>query len=411
MALRLFGYLPQSEGEIELLMDNAKRYSRQAHRGGTADARAVLMPYQHKLRALVWAARMKLGTIFCRPNPRDWDKRAYGLFLALQNNLGRLPRVWFLTISFAGNPTYEAVRKKVRGLTKNPLYRAGFETVDVISFHPTPGEPSRLHAHLILWSRCDRTPQAEMRAIDSVVEGLRRAALPKKKKKKKKNETCLIGRCEIERLRDRRSMLNVFAYVAFNYHQTLSLDRGPHNPIPPRARLLSQPQQVTEGRRWTKTGRFAYVTPESVAWRRAVARHAEATGRTADGDWRWIWRERRRIRHFLDPVQYRPPSIAGLDGFTYIVQPYGEDAVGRECYLVTSEDRGSFILTDVGLRGLGIMHAMPNCWPRNDLLDITTGEHACWFEVLGMPIPDWRTRAGEARRPRVRRRIIPRTGR
>lgn len=90
--------------------------------------------------------------------------------------------------------------------------------------------------------------------------------------------------------------------------------------------------------------------------------------------------------------------MTGLDGYTYHVIPYGEDAVGNETYLLSSEERGGFVLTEHGLQVVGKFEVMCETLPKNDLLDLTTGEHACWMEVWGLPIPEWQARRDAARR-------------
>lgn len=385
MALELYGFLPQGKTELRRIRDNGKRYFRDAA-WGRPEAREILRPYRQQLRALVWATRMKLGNLHCRPNQQEWHKRAYGFFLDLQNNLGRVRRLHFLTISFPDPVTYASVRDSLRGLTRNPLFRAGLESADVIAFHPTEGHPGRLHVHMLVWSREPRTAQAEAAAMRSVELALKAGAYG-------------VGRVELERLVGRQSFLRTAAYMAFNYDRTLKLSKGDHNPIPPRAKLPRTPQEVHPGVPWTKTGKFSFVNPTTTAWRAAVGRYAAAVGRSTEGNWQWIWRERRRIREYLEPERWRPTSVTGLDGFTYRVIAYGEDIAGNETYLVSTEERGGFVLTEHGVEGVGKFETLCGALPQNRLLDLTTGEHACWFEIWGLPFPVW----GNRRTPRGNR--------
>ncbi|MDD5198983.1 MAG: hypothetical protein PHC88_04210 [Terrimicrobiaceae bacterium] len=391
MALQLYGFLPQAKTELRRIQANGKRYFRDAA-AGRPEAREILRPYRQQLRALVWAARMKLGTIHCRPNQQDWHQRAYGFFLALQNNLSHLRRVHFLTITFPDPISYDLVRDSLRGVTRNLLFRAGMESVDVIAFHPREGSPGRLHVHMLVWSKEPRTPQAETAAMRGVLAGLRAGRYG-------------VGRVELERLTSRQSFMRTAAYMALNYDRTLKLSKGDHNPIPQRARLLRVPQEVHPGVRWTKTGKFSFVTTARTAWRAAIGRYAAAVGHSAVGNWQWTWRERRRIREYLEPERWRPPSVTGLDGYTYQVIPYGEDAVGNETYLLSNEERGGFVLTEYGLEVVGEFEVLCGTLPKNDRLDLTTGEHACWFEVWGLPFTSWRTRGNSQSRHRSRPRL------
>lgn len=103
------------------------------------------------------------------------------------------------------------------------------------------------------------------------------------------------------------------------------------------------------------------MTPATTAWRAAVGRYAAAVGRSAEGNWLWPWRERRRIREFLEPERWKPPSVMGSDGFTYQAVAFGEDVLGNEPHLLTNEERGGFVLTEHGLETVGKSEALcPN---------------------------------------------------
>jgi len=396
MSQQLYGYLPQGKAELRKIRDNGKRYFRDAG-WGRPEAREILRPYRQQLRALVWAARMKLGAVHCRPNQQSWHKQAYGFFLALQNNLGRLRRLHFVTLTFVDPVNYEGVRGCLRELKKNILLREGLAAVTVIACHPSRGKQGRLHLHMLVWSKETRTPQAESAAVERAFAKLMKCRRSRKGHRNK--PTYGVGRIEFERISGSQSFLRVFAYIAWNYSATLKLSKGDHNPVPLYAKLPGHPPEVHPGVRWIKTGGFSYVTPATCAWRAAVARYAAAVGRSTEGNWQWIWRERRRIREYLEAERWRPPCVTGMDGFTYRVVAYGEDAVGNETYLVSSEERGGFILTEQGLELVGKLEAMSGTLPKNDDLDLTTGEHACWLEVWGLPFSAWRNR----RTPRRRR--------
>lgn len=201
--MELYGFLPQGKTELRRIRDNGKRYYRDAA-WGRPEAREILRPYRQQLRALVWAARMKLGSLHCRPNQQEWHKRAYGFFLALQNNLARLRRLHFLTITYPDPISYTRVRDSLRGVTRNLLFRAGLESVDVIAFHPAEGHPGRLHVHMLVWSREPRTAQAEATALRSVEVALQAGAYS-------------VGRVKLKRVIGSQSFLRTAAYMAFNY--------------------------------------------------------------------------------------------------------------------------------------------------------------------------------------------------
>jgi hypothetical protein len=365
MSLRLYGFLPKGKGELRRLRDNAKRYYRLGSIGGAA--RETVKPYRSKLRALVWATRWKLASVLTAPNLHDWGKPAWGVFQSLQANLGSLRRVYVLTLTFREHLTYAQIRDRLRGVTRNILYRAGFQSADVIALHPKPDHDARLHAHLIVWSRRPRSRQADAAAakrVDAALSAGRYGA-------------------GLHRLSPASNLLDALAYFAWNYDSTLKLAKGEHNPIPKHAKILSLPQEVQDGRRWARTGKFSFVNPQMRAWRAAVGKYAVATGKTAEGDWRWIWRERHRIRAYLEPEQWAGTSVTGLDGFTYQIRPYGEDYLGNETYLVTNEQRGGFVVTDHGLAVTANYQAAYGTLPQNDRLDLTTGKRANWREVWG----------------------------
>lgn len=386
LAFRLFGFIPQSKAELRRLRDNAKRYFRLAT-SRRPETREILMPYRRELRALVWSTRQRLATAIAAVNPHGWDKRAWGLFHALQANLGKMPRTYFLTVTFRKHATYEQVRKKLKGIVGNILGRAGFESVDVVAWHPKRGSDARIHAHLIFWNVRPRSRQAESAAVKRVDAALKAGRYG-------------AGSCPLSKTRD---FLSTAAYLAFNYDRMLKLAKGPSNPIPKYAKLLRPPKQVLPGRPWTKTGRFSFVTPATKAWRAAVARYAVATGKDENGCWRWIWRERHRIRAYLQPEEWCSVCVTGLDGYTYQVASYGVDHLGNETYLVSNEERGGFVLTDRGLEVVAGYQASFNALPKNDRLDLTTGQRANWREVWGMP---FQRRRNQRRVPMPRRNPV-----
>lgn len=155
LAEALHGDLPSGKSELRLLRENLKRFFLLSRRNEVLKAR------HWEIWVLLQAVRMKLGSVLCRPNQKSWSKRAYQLMTEIELNLGKIDRVYFATLTFPGNPDYRQARNRVRGVTRNLLYRAGFETLDLIAIHPSVGNPGRLHAHLLLWSGSDRSTRAE----------------------------------------------------------------------------------------------------------------------------------------------------------------------------------------------------------------------------------------------------------
>ena len=175
LAKMLYPYLPNGKGELRSIRDNAKRYYQLAYRGGKPEAKKALRPYILQLKALVLAVRQKIAVIFCQPNCRNWDKRAYRFYLELQSNLGKRRRVHFMTLTFTGDPTYKRVRELLKDVTGNHLYRQGFESVEIVAFHPVDNLPGRLHVHLLFWSKQPRSLRAERTVIDQFRTAVGRA--------------------------------------------------------------------------------------------------------------------------------------------------------------------------------------------------------------------------------------------
>lgn len=276
-----------------------------------------------------------------------------------------------MTLTFTGDPTYKRVRELLKDVTGNHLYRQGFESVEITAFHPEDNLPGRLHVHLLFWSKQPRSLRAERTVIDQFRTAVGRAQRG-------------IGFTDHQEALGPAAILGVAAYMAWNYSRTLQQAKGPGNPIPKGARVLSRPQQVLPGQAWLSTGKISLVTPSTTAWRKAVSRYAAAHGRSPAGDRRWIWRERRNIREYLEPETWWEASVTGLDGHTYRVIPAGEDHCGEETYLIASEERGGFYLTESGLEELAKLQVASGALPKNDQLDLTTGMTANCYEVLGM---------------------------
>ena len=373
----LYGHLPAGKTELKLLRANLKGYLQRSR------SNEVLKARRRELWLLLQAVRMKLAAVLCKPNQKSWCKRAYQFRTAMELNLGRMDRVYFLTLTFpdyeVGDSTFFYVaRDRVRGVTRNLLYREGFETIDLMAFHPKPGNPGRLHTHHLLWSRGARTARDEKEAL----EGIRRAF----------NDNAYgVG---LHTLVQVASLPATVAYLAYNYDRTIKLSKGLHNPIPRGARVLSLPKNLTEGRPWTRAGRFSIHSPSHSAFRAAVGRHAREHGYSNDGNWGWIWRERRQIREGMGPEPWISPSVTCLDGITYQVSAHDVDPEGDEVYLLRSAEHGrAYVLKEHALEELGDMDILPGCLEENPRLDPTTGLHACLIDIwLPAFSPQWSQR-------------------
>jgi hypothetical protein len=279
-------------------------------------------------------------------------------------------RIHFVTVTFTGNPSYDLSKERLRKL-KRKLKDNGFEAVQLAAYHPSVKFKGRMHAHLVVWSRRTRSASEEKAAVKKCRAFLKSPKSP-------------FGFAKWSPVANRQSFLKVFAYMAWNYSQTIKLAKGAHNPIPKRARVLSRPNEVVCGKSWIRAEKRPPVTPATVSWNKAVLRYAAANGRALTGDRRWIWRERRHIREFLEPENWWVPAVTGLDGYTYQVTAAGLDHEQNEIYLVSSEERGGFYLTEGGLKELARLQAAPGTFSRKPMLNLITGKNAFWLEVHGM---------------------------
>ena len=370
MARSICPLLPGGKGDLKGILASAKEWNLKARRG-SPEAKAILKTYVLQFRALARAVRYRIAEIFCRLNWRNWDKRAYRFYKELQYNLGKFRRVHFLTLTFRGNPTYAEVRRLLKDVTGNHLYRQDFESVEVVAFHPKENQHGRLHVHLLCWSKRARSLGREKSAIERVqtaISGTGRG----------------IGFTDYRVASGAAEILNVSAYMALNYSLTLKQPKGADNPIPKAAHVLSRPQNSLPGIKWIKVGKISLVTRATTEWRQAVSRYAAATGRQLGGDLRWIWRERRRIREYIEPLGCWEVAVSGLDGYTYRVIPEESDHHGEEIYRLSSDERGDFFLTESALEDLAAFQVEPGALPRNPRFDLTAGKVANVYEVLGM---------------------------
>ena len=370
LANRIAPHLPGGKVALREILAKVKSWTIRARRGNP-EAKAILRPYLLRFMALAQAVRYRLAETFCRPNRRDWDKRAYRFFQELQYNLGKFRRVHFVTLTFAGDPDYARVRKLLKDYTGNHLYRQGFESVEVVASHPEDNKHGRIHVHMLCWSKRTRSLRAERSVLERVQEAVSRAGRG-------------IGFTDYQVASGPAEILKVCAYLAFNYSRTLRQPKGPDNPIPKSAHVLSRPENSLPNIKWIKVGKITPVTRATTSWRLAVSKYAAATGRPFGGDLRWIWRERRRIREYIEPLGCWEVNVTGLDGYTYRVSPDGVDCVGNETYLLLSSERDGFHLTQSGLDDLAAFQIVPGALPKNPRLDLTTGKAPYVYEVFGM---------------------------
>lgn len=369
LAQHLYPLLPDAKGELKTLIRGAKRYHAMAQIGEPGQ-RAALAPYRESLRALAKAVRQKLSVVLCRPNLRDWDLRAFRLFMEMQQNLGRFPRLHFVTITIRGVVNYHMFREEFKK-KKRQLNDRGFGVLPVFSIHPKGRHPGRLHAHVLVWSLRRRSAKREKADLADIKTSL-------------ESPKGTFGSVKWETVTKRESMIREFAYMAKNYSDSLKAPKGAGEQIPKKSRLISRPKESRAGVSWVAVGKISLVTPEKTSWRKAVSRHAAAIGRTPEGDRRWVWRERRAIRQWLEPETWWAASVTGLDGYTYRVTPAGVDQLGHEIYALSSDERGTFFLTQYGLEGLARLQVMPGCFEKQEKLDLTTGVTAYCWEVLGL---------------------------
>ena len=369
----LWGLLPNSKSELRLLRDNSKHFYRLSFRNtkGGLETRH----YRERLKFLVNVVRLKMAEVLTRANPRGWSKKAWGLYQSIQSNLGKKTKVYSATITFVENLGYEGVTRALDSLRKNLFWRRGLESVVVLAWHPRTAHSDReawgngrIHAHVLLWSRVVRTAREENAEIRAVDEALREGRYG-------------VG---LYRLAEVRGFLSAAAYLAWNYDSTLKAAKGPNSIIPPRAHLLRLPRNSARGGYWARIGKFSMNSSHLRAWRAAVAKYAVATHKDVEGSWQWTWRERKKIRVFLEPETISVPAVSGLDGFTYTIAAYGEDIDGQETYLLSNHERGAFVLTEFGLENLGMWDVAAGALVCNWRRDLTTGQPAIWSRVCGL---------------------------
>ena len=90
----LYGHLPAGKTELKLLRANLKGYLQRSR------SNEVLKARRRELWLLLQAVRMKLAAVLCKPNQKSWCKRAYQFFTAMELNLFRMRRIYFLTLTF-----------------------------------------------------------------------------------------------------------------------------------------------------------------------------------------------------------------------------------------------------------------------------------------------------------------------
>lgn len=362
LAEELYGLLPEGKRELRQLRDMAKKLYRQSHHG-TIQAQQILHSYQKGIQAVIWACRMKLGAILTAPNPHEWSKRGYGFYLDIQKNLGKNNRVFFLTLTFSVRQNFEAAREKLRGFTKNVLNRQGFWSLTVIAYHPSQdlNRVARLHAHLLVWPRDEGGAYHHNIALRKVEDAMHAGRYG-------------IGLETMRLISGPEDFLKTSAYVAYNYDSTVRLDRNCTNPIPKGGRILSTPQEVSPGVKWERCKAFSLVTPATVAWRRAVTEFTQVNRCSDDGNLQWIWRNRRDIRKCLKPEQWRVPSVTGLDGRDYRVVPFGGNCLDDEWFLITNNQRGSFIVDESCIERLGKLEGIAGTLTLDDRKDPVSGQ-------------------------------------
>ncbi|MGJ8632329.1 MAG: hypothetical protein ACSHX7_00250 [Luteolibacter sp.] len=369
--MKLSPRLPNGQMVLREIREKASKYLGQIRRGGSEEAKQILRPYFWHLKALVMAARQKLSVAICLPNNRNWDRRAFQFYQELQLNLGKMKRVHFITLTFAGDFNYKEIRKMLKNFTGNQLYRADFESVEVVAYHPDSSNEGRLHVHLLAWSKYPRSARMEKSLIDRIISTVRSSKLG-------------IGISRSRAASGIAAILRSAAYMAWNYSRTLSQSRDEGTPIPKGARVLSRPKNVLPERAWQSVGKLTLITPTTTAWRRAVGKFAKIHHLSPKLNRQWVWRQRRLIRKLVEQETWWETSVTGLDGYSYLVIPAGRDHLGNETYLLSNEERGGFYLTEHGLEKLAKYEVLPEALEKNCRFDLTTGDVANCYETLGM---------------------------
>ena len=76
----------------------------------------------------------------------------------------------------------------------------------------------------------------------------------------------------------------------------------------------------------------------------------------------------------LQKEKWRVATVTGLDGRAYRVVPYGGMTPEDEWYLMTNDERGSFIVDEKCVELLGKLDGLPGSLPLNDRLDPVSGQ-------------------------------------
>jgi len=372
----LFGFLPPSMGELKQLQSRAKELYQLAYWQGSAQNREALRPYRSALRILIWATRYKRGVLATLPNQRGWHERADKLYRDLQRNLGKNLQVYSMTVTFRRRLSYKTYQTRMQRFIQNTLKRLGFECVSVTGYHQKEqwelrgqNEP-RLHAHLLIWP----SHAQDARSLQNALTRLGRIL---DKRRHGIGEHTKPRRCA-----GTKGFLKAAAYLAYNYSRSLRLVRGiSSNLIPNGARLVRVPQFVCAAVRWRKAVTTP-TTPAKEAWRAATRCYAKAMGYNLHGRQTWKWSHRHAIRARTQTQRYRTATVTGLDGITYLVEPYGQDSDGDELYLLTNKARGGFVILAHDLEILGKLGARCGLIYRNSRFDLVHGKHAYWLDQI-----------------------------
>lgn len=362
-----YGKLPWAEGTLTEIIDSLCGWLTSRDR----KVRSAVAPVREDLRVLLYAARLRLAEYMCRPNPQKWKKKAWAYFQELQINLGKVERLYFLTYTFRAGTTFDKVSAAAKAFAKDYLWANGFGSTGTIARHDSSKKEGIFHVHLLVWSLAERTLSEENKAMKKIENAL------------EKNR-CGIGRHLCLRVKEGRTgFAKVAAYIAWNYHEALGLPRGEGKSVPKGVRMLRRSTWARKGVKWQKTGAFSLETPARVAYRRAVAKYAAATGKSAGGNWSWIWRERKKIREYLEPEKPLGATITGADGYTYQVRVWPRDHEHQENYLISSPERG-FEMTPHGLKEIAKFMLMPGAYEEMPGFDPTTGRTSYWVRILGL---------------------------
>ena len=388
----LYRYLPSSEREVKELRKNTRDCIlwsyRGESRGGDATRRA-LHPYKEEMWSLLLAINIRLANHLTNPNQNNWDERVCNLFLEIQKNLSSVRPLYFASMTFSRNLTFEQVRENLKAFRNNTLRREGFRSVGLVAFHyvseekwrrrryrgnPSKPREQRLHCHLLFWPEDGRNRADICRGLKKLRWALDRGRHG-------------FGWYRFSKIKNILDFMKRARYMAINYSESLKYQRGNDwNPIPKRSKLLSLPKNEHGNMRWLRVEDDRISTSKR-AWEKAVEKYADMMGYDYRGYWIKMYAD--RIKELIEPEDWQEPTVSGLDGFDYQITPINPGLEEGQRYMLSNPVRPDVIITEEELKLLGGLEIYPGALPRNPE----------FHPVQGEPLPHTRqeTTAGTTR--------------